>query len=214
MYRGIEPVSGIYCIRHKASGKSYVGSSVDMRARVNHHFNMLRRGCHFNPHLQAAFAKYGADAFEAKTLRVVDDRDGLHVEEQEFLDSGSFVFNVATDAAVPQRGRKQSPEEIEKRAKAMRGHVVSEETRQKLSDANRGKKHSAEAVAKMRMRRSKGRPPMSDETKAKLRATRLGKPLSDAHRQKLSVAHIGHQHSPEDRAKISAGVRAALRATS
>lgn len=213
MHADLTNSSGIYCIRHKASGKAYVGSSVDMRARVNRHFNMLRRGTHFNPLLQASFAKHGTDAFEAFVLRVVEERAGLHAAEQEFLDSGSFAFNVATDAAVSQRGRKQTPEEIERRATALIGHVVSAETREKLSAANRGRKHSAEAIAKMRGRPRKARPPMSEATKAKLRAARIGKPLSAAHRRKLSAAHMGNVHSPEQRAKISAGVRAALGAT-
>ena len=66
-------------------------------------------------------------------------------------------------------GRKQSPEEIEIRARHHRGKIVSDETKAKMSAAQAGKK-------------------ISDATKAKMRAAKIGKKLSDEHRRKLSEA--------------------------
>lgn len=66
-------------------------------------------------------------------------------------------------------GRKQSPEEIEARAKHHRGKTVSEETRIKMSTALKGRV-------------------ISEEAKAKMRLAKLGKKLSDNHKQKLSEA--------------------------
>lgn len=67
------------------------------------------------------------------------------------------------------KGRKQTPEEIEARAKHHRGKIVSLETRIKMSVALTGRV-------------------ISKETRAKMRAAKLGKKLSDNHKQKLSEA--------------------------
>ena len=74
-----------------------------------------------------------------------------------------------TDFGLGNRGRKQSAEEIQKRAFALKGHTVSAETRQKIGDANRGRimqTRSAETRQKL-SEAGKGRI-VSAETKKKL----------------------------------------------
>ncbi len=130
-----------------------------------------------------------------------------------------LVFSDATRAkmAAAKKGRKQTPEAVEKGRIAKIGHPVSPETRAKISAAKKGYKHSDETRAKMRGRKgwqhtpearekisTAGRHPMSEETKQKLREQRQGKKLSEEHRQKLSEAKKGRTLSEEHKAKIRA----------
>lgn len=75
-----------------------------------------------------------------------------------------------TDFGSGGRGRKQSQEEIQKRANSLKGRKVSTETRNKIGNANRGRKL----------------PPVSIETRIKLSEAGKGRVLSDESRKKLS----------------------------
>jgi len=72
--KNIPRASGIYQIRCLLTGKIYVGSAVDIRARWNHHRDMLKRKKHRNKYLQAAWNKYGENNFECSILELVDRR--------------------------------------------------------------------------------------------------------------------------------------------
>lgn len=130
-----------------------------------------------------------------------------------------LVFSSATRAkmSAAKKGRKQTPEAIEKAHAPLRGRVRSAEVGKKISAAKMGHKHSDEARAKMRGRKgwhhtpearekisTAGHRPMSEETKRKLREQRQGKKLSEEHRRKLSEAKKGQTLSEEHKAKIRA----------
>lgn len=72
--------SGIYIIRHRESGKAYVGRSVDIRRRWGDHRLAAERGERKYP-LYAALSKYGCEAFEWKVIAKVPER--LHVSMEE-----------------------------------------------------------------------------------------------------------------------------------
>lgn len=74
--------SGIYKIICLPTGKIYVGSSVDIRARGLQHFNDLRKGEHHSKYLQKAWDKHGADAFEISVLELVDPSRLIEVEQR------------------------------------------------------------------------------------------------------------------------------------
>ena len=59
--------SGIYCIAHE-SGKSYVGSSINIYDRVCAHRRKLVNNEHENEHLQNAFNKHGEESFAVELL--------------------------------------------------------------------------------------------------------------------------------------------------
>ena len=94
--------SGVYQIRCIPTGKIYIGSAVDLRARWEHHRQSLRRGDHSNIHLQNAWDKYGKANFEFSVLELVDVSDLLQTE-QEWIDRtgcadrniGFNIFDVA-----------------------------------------------------------------------------------------------------------------------
>lgn len=73
----------IYSIKNKVNNKQYIGSATGHYRRKSQHMYMLRRGIHFNPHLQSSFNKYGESNFEFKVLEFVDDL--LKLEERELF---------------------------------------------------------------------------------------------------------------------------------
>lgn len=80
-----EKQCGVYCIRHKTNGKVYIGSSVNCYHRIkSQHLARLRKGIHTNPHLQAAFGKYGEESFEYFIIEECDPEEMLTVEQKQF----------------------------------------------------------------------------------------------------------------------------------
>lgn len=64
--------SGIYRIRAIVNDHAYYGSSVDIDKRWKRHLKQLRSGCHFNPHLQFAWQKYGEENFVFELVEQCD----------------------------------------------------------------------------------------------------------------------------------------------
>lgn len=115
---------GIYAIVHRATNRVYVGSAHNIHNRIRGHrwkLNSNQSGCR---HLQAAWNKYGADAFEVKVLERVDDPARLLEVEQRWLDKlkpHEFGFNVSASAESPMTGRKHRRSTRLKMAEAKRG---------------------------------------------------------------------------------------------
>jgi group I intron endonuclease len=202
--------TGIYKIEHKTSGKVYIGSAVDFRARECKHWLDLRKGMHRNKHLQNAYDRYGAEAFEFKRL-IICSRKNLLMYEQLCLDKFDAVkrgYNIAFVAGSPMLGRVVSDETKEKISRSNKGKNLgkkhSEESLRKISAASKGNQHmlgkprSEETVDKISRslignKRSVGRTDWvgrkhSEESKEKMRLAKLGIKLSAEHRAKLSTA--------------------------
>jgi group I intron endonuclease len=182
--------SGIYAIRHKATGRIYLGSAADIPRRWRCHRSRLRLGTHHSRYLQRAWNKYGPDAFVFEVLRAVPDPNGLIEVEQEYLDRlqpyrWRLGFNVCSTAGSP-LGRQCRPETRAKMAEAMRGKKHSPEAKAKITAALTGKKLSPEHCAKM----AEAARNCSPEARARMAAARRGK-----------------THSPETRAKIAETLR-------
>lgn len=185
---------GVYTIRHIASGKVYVGSSVDVSRRLKAHLSNLRNGKHRNSHLQRAWDKYGAKAFEF-TFAEQTTREELIATEQRWIDS--------LEAANPLRGFNACPV-----AASVGSLPKSEEHRRKIGAAHKGKKRSQAAKDRMSAAMTgKKRAATSPAHAAKLSAAKKGKPMSEAAKAKLSVAKTGIKTGPcslARRAAISA----------
>lgn len=165
---------GVYAIVNGVNQKAYVGSSVDIAARVSRHFNSLRRGDHYNGRLQAAFNKYGEGAFSCEVLGECDRSINARTElEQLWIDllvSADKGYNICR-MAMSVKGTPQTAEHIARRVSSRAGYTHSEETRAKLLE------------------------------KAKQRAPRGA--VTEATRAKLAKASTGQRHSEETRAKLS-----------
>ena len=186
--------TGVYAIKHKVSGKVYVGSAaVSITRRWDVHRRGLRSDKHPNKHLQAAWNKDGEQSFEFFVLEECLSDDCVS-REQHWIDllkatSRRFGYNMVA------------------RAGSRRGTTATEQTRARQSAAIKGKKHTPETKSKMSATR-KGRkmPPRSAEHCAKISASKKGrktKPLNAEGRANLSKALKGKKKSPEARRNMS-----------
>lgn len=209
--------SGIYQIRNKLNAKCYIGSAVVLGRRWRAHLSELRRGRHKNGHLQAAFNKYGEEAFGFSVLEYVADASQLIPREQCFLDTIKPEYNMSPTAGSS-LGCQCSPETRAKISAAKKGTYPSDETRRKLSEARKGKHPSAETRAKMSLVKSGERNPMygrtgkrnpmygkrhSEESRKKMSEALVGRQTSEETRRKLSKAGKGRRHTEETRRKLS-----------
>lgn len=186
---------GIYAIKNLASGRHYVGSSIQIEARWRQHRRFLRLGQHHSPALQRSWVKHGAEAFAFMILEECDRAD-LHAREQCWIDT--------LNAACPRRGFNAAP-----LAGTTRGFKHSKETRAKYA-ANSRRYFEEHPEARERMREvgrrngaaSKGRA-LTDEARAANSAARIGNEKFRA----SSIANLS-KITPEQRlvaaSKISA----------
>jgi len=200
-------VSGVYIILNVTNGKCYVGSSINVYARMESHRKCLVEGTHLNRHLQSSWDKYGPASFKFKVVALC--------EEMELLDEEQTMIDVlrTVDPAKGYNGRGAGPRGrhgLNARAKlraAMLGTTLSSETRAKMSAAGRRRFQDPKvrAVFRESMR--------CLETRAKMSMAHMGKRLSPEIRTKMSVAHQGKPWTaiqkeihgrPEVRAKKSA----------
>lgn len=139
--------SGIYKITCIKTGKFYIGSSKDIKARVKRHFSQLKHETHINPHLQNAYNLYGE--YEFKWEIIENCSEELLIErEQYWLDETKCYdrmigFNNTIRADRP-LGYKHTDESKIKMSKAKKGKPLSEDHVKKIKNANTGKKRSPE----------------------------------------------------------------------
>ena len=189
-------MTGVYAIRHIASGKRYVGSAaVSFRRRWATHLACLRRGTHHSCHLQSAWSKHGEAAFSFDVVETCLPCHAVAVEQVmiDFYKSASreYGYNIAPMAGSNRglsrnNGRKASDEVRAKMSAAQRGRKHSEETRKKMSKSMTGLKRSADCCEQM-SQRNKGKA-ISEETKAKISAANKGLRRSDETRMRMSQA--------------------------
>jgi len=190
--------SGIYEILNTLNGKRYIGSAACFRRRFNLHTCQLRRNEHHNTHLQAAWNKYGEEAFKFNILLVcARDRGTLHLYEQQAFDVLQPEYNIAPIAGSL-LGFKRSAETKARMSAAQKGRTVSESTKKLLADAARGTSHAkgkhlgplspehCQALSAATKGKSK-----SAAHKAAISKGRKGMKFSAAHRKALSIAHLG-----------------------
>lgn len=130
-------ITGIYRILNKVNGKCYIGSAVTVFGRLTQHKHQLRKGTHFNAHLQSAWVKYGEESFEFSLLEetkldkdVILSRENFWIDHYRKINTG--VYNKRLEASTSI------------------GVRFSEEIKQKLSLAHMGHKRTAEANEKIR----------------------------------------------------------------
>lgn len=167
--------SGIYAIKHIASGKTYYGQAANFSRRWTSHRSQLNRGKHKNTHLQHAWAKYGAEAFcfcvlEFVPVEHLDERENTYLQTHVGTD---LCYNLSRDATASARGliRSEATKAKISEANAKRtGWHHSEETKRKMSQAHIGKKVSQETRQRMSASsKNRVRGPRTAETKQKLR---------------------------------------------
>lgn len=139
--------NGVYIILHRSSGKMYIGSSGDIDFRIKAHKRLLKNNRHKNKFLQ--------EAYNHDTDLTILSRDFTTIEEardaeQWLLDKYyplRKLFNIATDARFPGKGRAYIPSEyrLRRTSEANKGKIISEKHKDLIREA-RGIKCVIEGV--------------------------------------------------------------------
>lgn len=82
--QSIRPM-GIYRIRNTQNGKSYIGYSPDLQARMNRHKTELRFGSHRNSGLLGEWKSFGESSFEFEVLDELDLDENSKADPMEEL---------------------------------------------------------------------------------------------------------------------------------
>ena len=156
----------VYEIRRINTDRRYIGSTISPVQRWQQHKSSLRKGSHHSVVLQAAWNKYGEEAFEFTILECVLSEHNMLDREQVYLDSKPR-YNTSFHAKATRLGMKSSPEHIARMSASLKGRKginlgkkFNQEHRDKISKALSGKKrrsgwhHSPEAIAKMTIARN------------------------------------------------------------
>ena len=206
-----EITSGAYAITNVVNGKVYIGSTVNLKRRLDEHRRGLRGGAHGNPHLQSSWNKYGEDAFEFDILEYLDNLEELHLAEQFWVDiyreEGKTLYNLAIPGRSPMLGREHTEESKRQMSKSQKNRPpTSEETKRRMSKTRKGKKPSKKHCQKL-SEANRGKT-LSEEHKQKLSeaskaAWARGAYDSPETRRRKSEAAKGHKHSEEVKRGIS-----------
>lgn len=122
-WKSFDSKSGIYKISNTANGKMYIGSAVNLCARLSTHLHTLTNNKHENEYMQNSFNKYGKDKFKFEIVEIVYDTNDLLNREQFWLDhTKSYNRSIGYN--------------ILKVAGNCLGNVLKEETKEKLRRVN------------------------------------------------------------------------------
>lgn len=186
--------AGIYQWIHKESGKTYIGSAVDLYKRLRQYYSISRLSRNKNQYLSNALLSHGHSAFSLAILEYFDVSN-LSLEESKKLILEREQYYI--DSLKPEYN-------ILKIAGSSLGFIHSENSKVLMSEAHKGKFLSADtkaliSVAIISLNRTGENHPFfgkthSAETKALMSLTRSGE----------NSAMYGRNHSAESKIKMSA----------
>ena len=141
-------ISGIYKIESQIKpNRCYIGSSVNIKKRWNHHYNDLRNNKHYSQKLQRHYNKYGEHDLLFSIIENCD-KDKLIEKEQYYIDLHEPYFNNSPTAGNV-TGFKRSKETINKQRKSMIGKKWTKEQRERFSNKVKGIPKSKEHKKKL-----------------------------------------------------------------
>lgn len=220
-------IPGIYTITCTVTGKVYVGQAINIRKRWGAHRWHLERGLHGNHHLQRAWAKHGAAAFEFAVVKRLDGEDGpelrasLSRAEAEYLSLAKCAFNLMearheTVVASSETRALRRRQQVERWADPDERARIVDGMKRKAADpefqARRGAAISASlSLPEARAQRSAiiSKLWASPEHRAAMSVARTNNWADEEYRAQQSASRKATWADPEVRAKRSAGLRAA-----
>lgn len=200
-------ICGIYRILNSTNGKSYIGSSVDIKMRWRQHICDLRKRRHHSISLQRAWDKYGEQSFEFIVIEEVDDISILFERETSYIAAENTADGLSGYNQVQFGG-------------SCLGFKHTQETRLKMSESQKkipleqrleycrswvGRSHTEETKAKMR---ASYRPrEYSQEERKAISAVHKGKIISEEHKRIVGAVTAERNKTPEMRQKVSAALK-------
>lgn len=110
-------MTGIYLIRHKSTGRSYVGQALSIRSRWTQHKKLLTTGKHHSPGLQELWNRDGECSFDFLVLEEAPSgKTELEVQrwlisreraEYNRLKDSGLLLNATLPAIVPTKKAKE-----------------------------------------------------------------------------------------------------------
>ncbi len=198
--------SGIYIIRHDASGREYVGQAVNVRARAQQHVRDLSRGKRRGL-FQSCWNKHGPDAFSIRVAELVEPvKELLDAAEQHYLDTDGFAFNILRVAGSMLGYRLSEAQKVNHQTK--RPEVRAKLRDAFLGDTNPSKRPEVREAMSAAMNRPEVRAKISAKVKARLAANPEAHPMN---RPEVREARRGDAN-PIRRPEIAAKHRAAIQA--
>ena len=167
--------SGIYAIVDKETGNAYIGHTNCFANRWGWHVRDLHLSRSKTSRLQSAFDKHGLNGIEFVAIEYCEDNKSiLYKREQHWIDV-MFEQNRCLNTSRKARsgwikGKKQSPEHIDKIRKINMGRKLSEEHKKKLSDSTAGIPLTEEHKRKISEGKRRSGYRHSPETRAKIAA--------------------------------------------
>lgn len=142
----VKIISGVYAIVHTASGRIYVGSSINLKRRKKEQLASLRHNKNRNKRLQSAWNEFGEQAFEWRLLESILDTSILRQAEQKWMDKyrsyeAQHGFNQSPNSES-NLGYKMPPEVGAATSRRLRGHKPSPETCARIAAKARGNKRA------------------------------------------------------------------------
>lgn len=198
---------GVYAIKSISTGKSYIGSAIDIKERKIRHIGDLKHNRHHCSHLQRAWNKQGKEDFEFHILELCSE-SLLLKREQAQIDAIWDLGLAYNTARRCERGPgRHTPETRALMSLAQRNRLPdTPETRAKKSKAVRNR--SPELISQIALSNTGKK--RTDTTKLKMSESQKGRFVSDTTKELLSIASRGKKHSPEILLKISKNTKIAL----
>lgn len=98
---------GIYKIQNNLTNKCYVGSSVQIEARLKQHKAALENGNHHSIYLQRSWDKHGSSSFVFEILELCI-KEKLIEREQHYIDKLNSCYNAEKIAGRPPHDSERS----------------------------------------------------------------------------------------------------------
>lgn len=133
----------VYGIRNKYNGRVYVGSTKNLKLRLQRHFSMLRAGTHKNRKIQKDFTRYGENSFEVVVLSTATNEKSALKFEQIFIEGFENTYNILQFVASA-KGRQYTQVTLQRMSDTAKGRVITPEQREKIAISKRGTKATEE----------------------------------------------------------------------
>lgn len=79
--KDVKQSPGIYCIKNNIDSKCYIGQSINVKKRLQHHLNRCQQDRYDNL-IYRAFKKYGIENFSVSVLEYVDTKDFTYAKKK------------------------------------------------------------------------------------------------------------------------------------